>query len=64
MGASFRNTREILELAGCDLLTIGPSLLDELQGMNVKSSKKWIRTQLHVKILKGCLWMKRVFVGL
>ena len=31
MGASFRNTGEILELAGCDLLTIGPNLLDQLQ---------------------------------
>ncbi len=30
MGASFRNTGEILELAGCDRLTIGPSLLEEL----------------------------------
>jgi transaldolase len=32
MGASFRNTGEIVELAGCDLLTIAPSLLAELQG--------------------------------
>lgn len=31
MGASFRNTGEILELAGCDLLTISPPLLEELQ---------------------------------
>jgi transaldolase len=31
MGASFRNVGEILELAGCDLLTISPTLLDELQ---------------------------------
>ena len=31
MGASFRNTGEILELAGCDLLTISPKLLAELQ---------------------------------
>ena len=31
MGASFRNKEEILELAGCDLLTIAPSLLQELQ---------------------------------
>ncbi len=31
MSASFRNTSEILELAGCDLLTISPSLLEELQ---------------------------------
>ena len=30
MGASFRNTGEILELAGCDLLTISPKLLKEL----------------------------------
>lgn len=31
MGASFRNTGQILELAGCDLLTIGPDLLEQLQ---------------------------------
>jgi transaldolase len=31
MGASFRNTGEIKELAGCDLLTIAPKLLSELQ---------------------------------
>lgn len=31
MGASFRNKEEILELAGCDLLTISPHLLEELK---------------------------------
>jgi transaldolase len=31
MGASFRNIGEIKELAGCDLLTIAPKLLEELQ---------------------------------
>ena len=31
MGASFRNKEEILELAGCDLLTIAPKLLAELE---------------------------------
>lgn len=31
MGASFRNKGEILALAGCDLLTISPALLAELQ---------------------------------
>ena len=31
MGASFRNVGEILELAGCDLLTISPTLLEEMQ---------------------------------
>ncbi len=30
MGASFRNAGEIIELAGCDLLTIAPALLQEL----------------------------------
>lgn len=34
MGASFRNVGEVLELAGCDLLTISPALLEELQGMD------------------------------
>jgi transaldolase len=32
MGASFRNTGEIVQLAGCDKLTISPALLDELAG--------------------------------
>ncbi|MEC6796425.1 MULTISPECIES: transaldolase [Photobacterium] len=31
MGASFRNIEEILELAGCDRLTISPQLLQELE---------------------------------
>lgn len=31
MGASFRNTGQILELAGCDLLTIGTNFLEELK---------------------------------
>jgi transaldolase len=30
MGASFRNARQILELAGCDCLTISPELMEEL----------------------------------
>jgi transaldolase len=31
MGASFRNIEEIIELAGCDLLTIAPGLMDQLR---------------------------------
>ncbi len=31
MGASFRNIEEIIELSGCDLLTISPKLLDQLK---------------------------------
>ena len=34
MGASFRNTSQILELAGCDLLTISPDLLQKLSESN------------------------------
>ncbi len=34
MGASFRNTSQILELAGCDLLTISPDLLQKLSDSN------------------------------
>lgn len=34
MGASFRNSGEILELAGCDLLTIAPKFLDELSSQD------------------------------
>lgn len=34
MGASFRNTDEIVALAGCDRLTIAPALLEELDAMN------------------------------
>jgi transaldolase len=40
MGASFRNTDEILELAGCDLLTISPNLLSELQNTQGPVPKK------------------------
>jgi transaldolase len=40
MGASFRNTGEIIELAGCDLLTISPALLAELESMEGKLERK------------------------
>ncbi len=40
MGASFRNVGEILELAGCDLLTISPKLLAELEGSQSDLTRK------------------------
>jgi transaldolase len=40
MGASFRNVGEILELAGCDLLTISPNLLGELKNSNAPITRK------------------------
>ena len=40
MGASFRNIGEIIELAGCDRLTIGPALLEELANANIQITQK------------------------
>lgn len=40
MGASFRNTDELIELAGCDLLTISPKLLSQLDGGTAKLPRK------------------------
>lgn len=49
MGASFRNAGEILELAGCDLLTISPQLLAELHKSHApvarKLSPEWAKSQ-------------------
>ncbi len=39
MGASFRNTNQILGLAGCDLLTISPKLLEELASKSTKENE-------------------------
>ena len=40
MGASFRNVDEIKELAGCDLLTIAPKFLDQLDNQEGELIKK------------------------
>ncbi|KAK2748946.1 sedoheptulose-7-phosphate:D-glyceraldehyde-3- phosphate transaldolase [Myotisia sp. PD_48] len=40
MGASFRNTGEITELAGCDYLTISPNLLEDLYNSKASVPKK------------------------
>lgn len=52
MGASFRNADEILELAGCDLLTISPQFLKELQDASGTVERKLdpaLAQQLEVK---------------
>ncbi len=64
MGASFRNVGEILELAGCDLLTISPTLLDELQKtpgnvarkLGPDSASKLDQSKLHLDE-KAFRWM-------
>ncbi len=40
MGASFRNTAQILELAGCDFLTISPDLLQQLADCDAPLERK------------------------
>ena len=40
MGASFRSPEQVLALAGCDLLTISPELLDSLADMDVEVSRQ------------------------
>ena len=49
MGASFRNSGQILQLAGCDLLTIAPQLLAELQQADApvpaRLTPAWAATQ-------------------
>ena len=40
MGASFRNTSQIIELAGCDLLTISPELLSKLAAADAPLVRK------------------------
>lgn len=40
MGASFRNTSQIIELAGCDLLTISPELLQKLSDSDAPVTRK------------------------
>ncbi len=54
MGASFRNVGEIIELAGCDRLTIGPNFLEELaetaQAVEVKLVDNGVSQSLDQKL--------------
>jgi len=64
MGASFRSKEEVLELAGCDLLTISPELLGELKSGTEKVARKLSpQTSLELPVArfsldeKGFRWM-------
>ena len=48
MGASFRNSGEIINLAGCDKLTVSPALLEELSNSNQR-----VVSKLSVQKAKG-----------
>jgi transaldolase len=52
MGASFRNTTQILELAGCDLLTISPDLLQQLADSSAPVERKLAAGDASVTIEK------------
>ncbi|PRF35479.1 transaldolase [Burkholderia multivorans] len=52
MGASFRTTSQIVELAGCDLLTISPDLLQKLHDSNETVTRKLSPDALHDKPTK------------
>ena len=45
MGASFRKTTQIIDLAGCDLLTISPDLLQKLEATQATVTARLTRRQ-------------------
>ncbi|HEX7648266.1 MAG TPA: transaldolase [Noviherbaspirillum sp.] len=52
MGASFRNTSQIVELAGCDLLTISPELLQKLADSDAPVTRKLSMEEAQASDLK------------
>ncbi len=60
MGASFRSVEQILALAGCDLLTIAPDLLDKLASMNVEVEQR-LRPNIDSQILEKLQMDKNAF---
>jgi len=60
MGASFRNIGEICELAGCDLLTISPKLLEQLQETEADLPRKLDPDRPQPLILSKLPWIKRL----
>lgn len=61
MGASFRNVDEILELAGCDLLTIAPALLEELKDSEGPVPRKLDPVHAHQLDIKKIMLDEKTF---
>ena len=55
MGASFRSIEQILALAGCDLLTIAPDLLDQLATMDAKVERQLFPDMKFIDLKKQTL---------
>ena len=61
MGASFRNTSQICELAGCDLLTISPELLAQLAASTAPLTRKLDADSVQVMPLEKLLLDEKAF---
>ncbi|MGD0799120.1 MAG: transaldolase [Acidobacteriaceae bacterium] len=61
MGASFRNIGEIVELAGCDLLTIAPKLLAELEAQQGVLERKLDATKAATMPIEKIPMSKEIF---
>ena len=61
MGASFRNLDEIRELAGCDLLTISPNLLEELAQINAPLERRLDPERARNEPMKELLFDEKSF---
>jgi transaldolase len=61
MGASFRNTSQICELAGCDLLTISPELLAQLAASTAPLTRKLDADSAQVMPLEKLLLDEKAF---
>ncbi len=61
MGASFRNISEITELAGCDLLTISPKLLEELDSTPGELKRKLSPEQAKAASIERIPMNKEIF---
>lgn len=55
MGASFRSVEQILALAGCDLLTIAPDLLDNMANMDISVTRQLSPNMVFDKMEKSML---------
>lgn len=63
MGASFRSVAQILALAGCDLLTISPDLIDQLDSMEQKIERQ-LFPDMHFEDIKKQTLDKETFAKL
>lgn len=61
MGASFRNTSQITELAGCDLLTISPELLQKLAESDAPVARKLSAEEARTADLKKLTLDEKAF---